>query len=156
MLKHIATSRSDHCLIFLDLEKDRSVRTATWISRYEIMWEREESLPSEIKQARESSERPMQNPGDIADTLHNVMASLMWWSKEKFGAVTEEIAMITKKHGVLSLQDPVANQGKLGELTKHMDELLYQEKMMLKDQRRRPEGVNGRQSKFLEGTCPIS
>jgi hypothetical protein len=41
------------------------------------MWEREESLPSEIKQARESSERPMQNPGDIADTLHNVMASLM-------------------------------------------------------------------------------
>jgi hypothetical protein len=70
--------------------------------------------------------------------------------------VTEEIAMITKKHGVLSLQDPVANQGKLGELTKHMDELLYQEKMMLKDQRRRPEGVNGRQSKFLEGTCPIS
>jgi hypothetical protein len=43
-------------------------RPAQTISRYEIMWEREESLPDEIAKACESGEAKT-NLGDIANTL---------------------------------------------------------------------------------------
>jgi hypothetical protein len=52
-VQHIVSSRSDHCPLFLDLEHDKGVHKSKQIMRYEIMWEREESLPMEIKTAWE-------------------------------------------------------------------------------------------------------
>jgi hypothetical protein len=50
--------------------------------RYEIMWEREESLSGEIKTAWEDDES-IQSVGDVAMNLGRVMTSLKRWSKEK-------------------------------------------------------------------------
>jgi hypothetical protein len=75
VLKHIVSSRSDHCPIFLDLEKENNPRPMQRIARYEIMWKREESLPEEIMKARQS-DTEVQDLGDIARTLQKVMKSL--------------------------------------------------------------------------------
>jgi hypothetical protein len=61
--------------------------------RYEIMWEREESLPQEIKVAWEEGE-PVQNLGDVGGRFRGVMKALRKWSLDKFGAVTKELDML--------------------------------------------------------------
>jgi hypothetical protein len=58
------------------------------------MWEREESQPEEIKSAWGASGKRMLNLGDIAANLVQVMSALKRWSREKFGSVNKEIAMI--------------------------------------------------------------
>jgi hypothetical protein len=55
----------------------------------------------EIKQAWEASRRPIQDLGDIASNLHKVMISLKRWCREKFGAVTKEIAKIRKDRSLV-------------------------------------------------------
>jgi hypothetical protein len=94
-VQHIVSSRSDHCPLFLDLEHDKGVHKSKQIMRYEIMWEREESLPMEIKTAWEGGTKA-QSLGDIAHSLGRVMVSLRKWSSEKFGSVTKELNTIRK------------------------------------------------------------
>jgi endonuclease/exonuclease/phosphatase family metal-dependent hydrolase len=43
-VKHLISASSDHCPIFLDLEKDHNVQPQRRTARYEVMWEREETL----------------------------------------------------------------------------------------------------------------
>jgi hypothetical protein len=104
-------------------------RPAQRISRYEIMWEREESLPDEIAKACESGEAKT-NLGDIANTLQQVMNSLNRWSNEKFGSVSRELTKIRKRLEALSDQNRAANQLEVSALMKPMDEILYREEMM--------------------------
>jgi hypothetical protein len=48
---HITTSRSDHCPIVLKIHKEDTLSANQCIARYEVMWEREESLLDEIRKA---------------------------------------------------------------------------------------------------------
>lgn len=48
-LHHLVSSCSDHCPLFLETRKENWERHKTRIFRYEIMWERLESLAHEIK-----------------------------------------------------------------------------------------------------------
>jgi hypothetical protein len=50
-VRHITSSRFDHCPIVLDFEKDEYARIGRRISRYELMWEWDATLPEEIKKA---------------------------------------------------------------------------------------------------------
>jgi hypothetical protein len=50
-VRHLVTSRSDHIPILLELEHDRDPSRQNRVARYEIMWEREEPLPDEIRRA---------------------------------------------------------------------------------------------------------
>jgi hypothetical protein len=93
------------------------------------MWEREESLPDEIRKAWELGES-LHNLGDVVSRLRKVMSSLKRWSHEQFGAVTKELTSIRKKMEELETQDPSANHIELLGLRKRMDELLYREEMM--------------------------
>jgi hypothetical protein len=128
-VRHIVSSRSDHTPILLELEKDNLKNKVTRIPRYEIMWEREDTLSLEINQAWRATGKTVHDLGDVADSLQKVMGALSCWSKEKFGAVTKELAKIRENLEALSLQDPVVNQAKIADLTKRMDELLYCEEM---------------------------
>jgi hypothetical protein len=60
------------------------------------MWEREAPLPEEIQMAWRRG-KPVQSLGDIVDNLHGVMTMLIKWSKEKIGAVTQELEALRKK-----------------------------------------------------------
>jgi hypothetical protein len=94
------------------------------------MWEWVDSLLGEIKNAWESSGQNMQNMGYIASSLRDVMSSLKRWSQVNFGVVTKELAGIRESLDALSMQDLIANQGRITELGKRMDELLYREEML--------------------------
>jgi hypothetical protein len=69
---------------------DESERRQTRVSRYEIMWERDQSLPEEICAAWHACEA-VHDLCDIVGNLKKVMTSLSRWSCEKFGAVTLEL-----------------------------------------------------------------
>jgi hypothetical protein len=90
-VQHLISSSSDHCPVFLTIEQQyRMPCRAKCIMRYEIMWEREESLAGEIKKAWEEGAQ-VQNLGDVVTSLRRVMKSLRSWSFQKFGAVTKEL-----------------------------------------------------------------
>jgi hypothetical protein len=121
-LQHLVSASSDHCQIFLDLEQEPNQRPQQRIMRYEIMWEREESLPQEIKMAWEHGES-VKNLGDVAGRLRGVMTSLKKWSLDKFDAVMKELDKIKQKIEELSMQNHVSNK-ELDKLRKRMDEFL--------------------------------
>jgi hypothetical protein len=76
---------------FLDLVHEKESGPIQRITRYEIMWEREVSLPEKITKAWQS-DLVVYNLGDVACTLQRVMKSLKSWSHGKFGAVSKELA----------------------------------------------------------------
>jgi exonuclease III len=50
-LRHLVSPRSDHCPLLLEIRKEAWPSRGPRIFRYEIMWERLESLAQEIKEA---------------------------------------------------------------------------------------------------------
>jgi hypothetical protein len=50
-LQHLVSSHSDHLPIFLDLDRDMNRGQSKRLFQYEIMWEREPSLPGAIGDA---------------------------------------------------------------------------------------------------------
>jgi hypothetical protein len=115
--------------IFLDVEQEEYLRSPNRNTRYEIMWEREASLPEEIRLAWTAG-KPVHHLGDIAGNLKGVMLSLRKWSKVKFGAVTKELETLRKRLEELSTQSQDANCDEINKTGQHMDELLYREEMM--------------------------
>jgi hypothetical protein len=114
-LQHLISVSSDHCPVFLNQVTDQFQAPPKQIMRYEIMWEREESLPSEIKKTWEVCS-PAQNLGDVGKSLQSVMRSLRQWSFDKFEAVTKELDNIKAEIEDLSRQDLIANQGEIDQL----------------------------------------
>jgi hypothetical protein len=129
ILKHITTSRSDHCPILLCLEREEAGNSPQRITQYEIMWEHDESLQEAIKDSWTSG-APIQSSGDVANNLKRVMSSLKSWSYEKFGAVNKELKKIRKRMEELEASRLYGDHRELNELCKRMDELLYGEEMM--------------------------
>jgi hypothetical protein len=115
---------SDNCPIFLDLEQEHDAQAKQQIMRYEVMWEREETLLQEIQRDWDQWEN-VHGLGDVACKLKKVMSSLRKWSMEKFGAVAKEIVVLKAKIEDLSSQDHVANKEEVDKCTQRMEELLY-------------------------------
>jgi hypothetical protein len=105
---HIVSSRSDHLPILLEILCDREHVTQRRFLRYEIMWEREDSLPNEIEHTWDAGVHA-RNLGEVAGKLKGVMSMLNTWSREKFGAVSSEIERIRKRleelHGTENKED---------------------------------------------------
>jgi hypothetical protein len=121
LVNHLVTSRSDHLPIFLDMAHDRNQNGQKRMSRYEIMWDREESLPEEFRCAWETGTLAQnlgefrcawetgtlaQNLGDFAGKLKGVMSALKLWCREKFSVVTSELEKFRKRLEELSEKDP--------------------------------------------------
>jgi hypothetical protein len=95
-LHQLVSSRSNHAPTLLEIDRDESERSPRHIAHYEIMWERELSLPEEVRTAWAAGV-PVQGLGDIAGNLKRVMHSLTRWSKEKFGAITQELDKLRER-----------------------------------------------------------
>jgi hypothetical protein len=79
-----------HCV----KEEDQGPRPSR--RKYEVIWEREASLPEHISKAWVEA-GPKQNLGHIRNGLNKVMHHLQKWSKDKFGSVK------------IQLENPVRN-----------------------------------------------
>jgi hypothetical protein len=130
-LQHITSSKSDHCPILLHVESREEFCKPQHTFRYEVMWEREQTLTEEIKSAWELG-NSVNNLKDIAVSLQGVGRRLISWSKEKFGAVTKELARLRKQLEQLEAQDGHANHPEVIKVRKHMDEFLEREELMWK------------------------
>jgi hypothetical protein len=128
-LWHISSSRSDHCPIFLDADDENKGMAHQHIDRYQMMWEREESLYDEVKNAWKET-GAMQNLGHVRNSLKGVMTSLKRWSQAKFGVVSKEIKKIRKRMEELIVQNPSEDQPELNGLRERMDKLLHREEIM--------------------------
>jgi hypothetical protein len=94
-VKHLISSRSDHCPILVDCSNNSGHTKGTRYNCYEMMWEREASLEEEINVAwgGHTSASCLQT---IHQKLNATMESLQGWSSLKFGAVSKEINSIKK------------------------------------------------------------
>jgi hypothetical protein len=128
-LHHIVSSRSDHCPILLSADHVTNWHPGVPIRRYEIVWEREPSLPAAIEEAW-SRRIPGRDLGDVASSLRHVMDNLHDWRKTHFKSVPKEIE---KKRAELEklreLTDGPSIATRLGP-EKEMDELLYREEII--------------------------
>jgi hypothetical protein len=128
-LHHLVSSRSDHVPILLELCRDKSEMRPKCIARYKIMWEREQSLPEEVLSAWIAGTQ-VHDLGDVARNLKKVMSCLMSWSREKFGAVSQELEKLRKGLEELAGRNNLLDKKEEEKTRQHMDELLYRGEMM--------------------------
>lgn len=95
-LHHLVSSRSDHCPLMLEIKKESWERHKPRIFRYEIMWERLESLAVEIKEAW-CSAPSREGLGGIACALkcaacvEGLEQGKFWAGHERIGWVAEQV-----------------------------------------------------------------
>ncbi|XP_066347579.1 uncharacterized protein [Miscanthus floridulus] len=110
------------------------VRKESWerhkprIFRYEIMWERLESLAVEIKNAW-CTDASREGLGGVVAALKQVHGALRSWSKQHFGMVTKELEELRASLEEAKT-DPLCSDREVRRITDRMDELLYREEMM--------------------------
>jgi hypothetical protein len=74
-LHHLASSRSDHYPLILSVGQPTDARPERPQRRYEVLWEREPSLPAAVEEVW-SRRVPIQNLGDVNEALRGVMLGL--------------------------------------------------------------------------------
>ena len=124
---HLASSCSDHCPVVLEMvpmDIDRKRRGA---SRYEIMWERDPSLPGVIANSW-AKHRPHGNLGSVAHSLKDLMRNLKEWSNKTFGHVLRDIENLRTQ--LADLQQGATDRALVKEKMNELDELLYREEML--------------------------
>jgi hypothetical protein len=89
-LRHLSSSRSDHCPLLLEAEQVIGCRSGSFIRHYEIAWEHEPSLPAAVEEAW-SRRVPCNDLGSVDDTLHDMMNSLYAWKYTHFKSVPKEM-----------------------------------------------------------------
>jgi hypothetical protein len=94
-LHHLVSSRFDHVRVLHEFCRDESASKPPRIARYEIMWERDETLPEEIHLAWAAGNQ-IHDLFVVAENLKKVMASLTCWSRDKFRQVTWELEKLRK------------------------------------------------------------
>jgi hypothetical protein len=133
-VQHITSSRSDHCPIVINLERDQTklIKSAT---RYEAMWEREASLFECVDEAW-LNYKTATNLDDIQHKLAHTMTSLCRWSKTKFESVNREIKELKRKLERLQNQNYKRNQDEIRSTSARLDEILYREEVMRRQRSR--------------------
>jgi len=76
--------------MLLTIIPDSDTHRKPKIARYEIMWERDDSMGDVILDAWENAP-PRSDLGSVAFALRNVMCSLQDWSRENFGSVRKKL-----------------------------------------------------------------
>jgi hypothetical protein len=111
----------------LHCEKEEETTHRSRYRRYEVMWEREASLPEHISKAWTDA-GPKMNLGQIRKGLANVMRHLQTWSKSKFGSVKLQLEKSrTRLEELLNMN---ADRDEIRAVIDEMNELLYREEMM--------------------------
>jgi hypothetical protein len=148
-VEHKVSPCSDHCPIVLKCDKEEELVQRPRYKRYEVMWERDASLPDHISNAWAAA-GPKENLGQIRKGLAGVMKHLQHWSKEKFGNVKLQLEKSrTRLEELLSMN---ADREEIRVVTDQMNELLYREEMMWM-QRSRIDWLRegDRNTNFLKG-----
>ena len=96
MVEHLTSPCSDHCPLLLRTAPVETRRSGERILRYEIMWEREDSLAEVVEEAWTAT-RPGANLGSVARALEEVMGLLHEWSRSKFGSVRKKLKELRNK-----------------------------------------------------------
>jgi hypothetical protein len=125
-VRHLVSSRSDHCPVMLSIRQDMDPKPAQPVRRYEVMWEREPSLTAAVEEAWS---RRVGSPdlGGISSAFHSIMGNLYEWKKKNFAPVSRKLDRIREEiEGMADRmdEDSIARQ-KIAYA--EMDELLHRE-----------------------------
>jgi hypothetical protein len=128
-IQHLCTTKSDDkALLFSPSCPEDRARGGSGF-RYEIMWERDANLGTEIEKAwlwrNQGSDL-----GVLADNLKEMASSLKAWSRENVGHVSREIERLRSVLDQLEGDDVVGNRAEILQVKMNLDELLYREEMM--------------------------
>jgi hypothetical protein len=124
---HLVSPCSDHSPVILHCVKEEECGHKPCSKQYEVMWEREHSLPEHISNAWANA-GPKANLGQVHTGLRKVMQHLSVWSKQKFGKVKTELEKSRTRLEELMRMN--ADREEIRQVSDHMNELLYREEMM--------------------------
>ena len=128
-VEHLVSPCSDHCPILLRLAPADAQRVKPKILRYEIMWEREQSLGDVIMEAWDSGPTKT-SLASFASALKGVMQSLHSWSRENFGSVRRKLEELRTRLAELNGKMDDDSRAEARRTAAVMDEMLYREEMM--------------------------
>jgi hypothetical protein len=130
-VEHLTSPRSDHYPILVTYGSVEMKNHTSMGCKYELLWEREASLPEEVELAWNSHARAT-DLGGINNKISATMTSLHSWSKEKFGSVSKELNQLHQKLEELNLRDNNNNNNfeEIQRTSARMDELLHREEIM--------------------------
>jgi len=128
-VEHLVSPCSDHCPILLRLAPADAQGVKPKILRYEIMWEREQSLGDVIMEAWDSGPTKT-SLASFASALKGVMQSLHSWSRENFGSVRRKLEELRTRLAELNGKMDDDSRAEARRTAAVMDEMLYREEMM--------------------------
>jgi hypothetical protein len=134
-VKHLISSRSDHCPLLIDCKKRSGFVTPHKFDRYEMMWERDESFVEEVNTTWESHTTAL-SLQQLHNKLKATMGCLSNWSCLKFGSVTKEINSLKSELQRLYSKHGVGYSVEINSLNKRLDELLLREEIMWRQRSR--------------------
>lgn len=106
----------------LKCEKDEEKIFRPCYRRYEILWERDGSLPERVAQAWEEAGSKF-NLGDVRAGLKSILLKLHDWGKKRFDNVTRELEKSRTR--IEELLNMNTDRHEIKKVTDHMNELLY-------------------------------
>jgi hypothetical protein len=124
---HLVSLCSDHFPILLKCVKEEASLHRPCRNHYEIMWERDASIPERVASAWTGA-GPKFNLGHIRTGLGKVVGQLQTWSRKAFGSVAKEVEKSRTRLEELMAMN--ADKQEIRKVTDHMNELVYREEMM--------------------------
>lgn len=127
-ITHLVTPSSDHVPLLLERLEEELVHNSVKISRYEAIWEREESFDSVVQQAWGEGE-VVRNLGDFKTKMAYTMDELVKWSKSKIGNIKKGIESRRKKLGELRMAGMLDSEPEVKKIKEQLQEMLRREEI---------------------------
>jgi hypothetical protein len=126
---HHTSPQSDHKALLVKVRSGSETLHQHRIFRYQIMWEREETLSSVVEKEWQRK-NPGSDLGALAERLQVVTKDLKAWSRSNFWQITKQLEELCDEVVSLERDDPIRNWDTILTTKKKLDELLYREEMM--------------------------
>jgi hypothetical protein len=126
---HHTSPQSDHKALLVKVRSGSETLHQHRIFRYQIMWEREETLSSVVEKEWQRK-NPGSDLGALAERLQVVTKDLKAWSRSNFWQITKQLEELCDEVVSLERNDPIRNWDTILTTKKKLDELLYREEMM--------------------------
>ena len=150
-LEHKATASSDHVALHLRLDGLHACSGSPKPFKYEVCWERDQSLPSVIREGWEKTN------GDslpaVRAKLQGLSADLLHWERTQFSSVRREIASLKNELKILreipGRTEPSREETKVAD---RLVELFHREEILWR-QRARVEWLAHGDKTLIFSTC---
>ena len=154
VVSHLAVQNSDHCPLLLTIPTPQAITKKKKLFRFEAMWVKDEQCRGVIEQAWRKTVERGSLMFKVVEKLKCCRASLILWSKERFGSIAASIKAKRLLLQNLINTTPSGHSDRIMEVQAELNELLLKEEIYWKQRSRVSWMRDGdKNTKFFHAHC---